>query len=266
MLYQFNIVNRVFFAPLILEDIERGERLFNYTGAAAFAWFIYLYRFKTTFQTKSFVYLMICGASIYLTQSRVFILFVILVSMLYVLNLSTSTMRRMILSVIFIVSIPTFYAVFDTNFNPYSWFSSDTSGFARSLEYDTARQLIREHWFFGVGIAPGSEELEAVTGSKTFAAGDLGAFGIWYDWGLIGLALFGIASWICCMPIKGMGTDTWPLFLTGCLIAGYGCSAPIVFYPAGATFFAVLLGLWLASRQRMPASVEPRPYSAAESA
>ena len=105
-------------------------------------------------------------------------------------------------------------------------------------------------------LVPGSDIHNTMLWLPIFSAAVLlvilGAIGVWFDWGLVGVVAFFIGSHIACRPAKAVSRDyQWPLVLTGCLMAGYGCIAPVIFYPSGATYFAMLLGLWLASLSRV---------------
>ncbi|MDB5525909.1 MAG: hypothetical protein JWM58_3672 [Rhizobium sp.] len=250
LLNEFHILPAQLLRPLILEDHERGQRLFNYSAASAFAWFGWLYRAKTGPSMKTIVMLAICGLAIFLTLSRVFMLILILLTFAYLFRLGMSMIKVLCLSALWTASVFNLYGFVDSDWNPFALFSGDSSGSFRMLEYNVARIFLLQNPLSGIGIAPSSTDSWHLLGYDFFAAGDLGITGVWFDLGLFGLVLFFIGSHIACKPVRDIDASfRWPLVLTGCLMAGYGCIAPVIFYPAGATYFAILLGLWLDRRK-----------------
>lgn len=254
--YQAGILSQDFLKPLIMEDLERGQRLFNYSSATAFAWFGWLCRARYRPNLTTISMVMICGLSVYLTLSRVFILFLVIISFAFLFRLALVYVKVICLSALWSLSAISLYGFFDGSWNPFELFAGDSSGSFRMMEYNVARYLLWQNPLFGLGIAPTAADAWRLINQEFFAAGDLGVIGVWFDFGLIGLLLFFIGSHICCRHISGVSQGyALPLRLTGCLLAGYGCIAPVIFYAAGATYFAVLLGLWFDRRSPMRQAV-----------
>ncbi|MBR0737660.1 O-antigen ligase family protein [Bradyrhizobium liaoningense] len=257
VLYQLHILPPILLEPLVLTDIERGERLFNYTGASTFAWFVFLSRVRTSFSVQNGVGALIAGAAIVLSLSRVFILVIAIISIFEMLNFKTLTIRRICLSVLYLATLTYLYGFLDPKWNPFDIFSSDSSGGARAEEYDVARLLLHSNWLYGVGIPPTTVDLGYVTGNEFFAASDLGTLGIWFDWGLVGFVLFFVGCHIITREALGARQFRRALFLTGAFIVAYSVLAPLPFYPSGAIYFASLLGMWL-SRPGAQILTKPR--------
>jgi hypothetical protein len=253
--------------PALLEaititDIERGGRLFSYAAATAFAWFYWLYRFRSVPSMTNLALMIVCALAIILSLSRVFILFVTVITLLSIVTSSKLTVRAVCLGALCAVSAVYFYGMLDQSWNPFKLLTSDSSGLARSLEYETIRYLLWQNPITGVGIPSVQTEIERLTGNFFFAAGDLGALGPWFDFGFYGLVLFFLGSFIATLPPTGIDDSfAQPLFLTGCMMAGYGCIAPVLFLPGGSTYFVLLLGLWLDRRGSSPLSAANAPAS-----
>jgi hypothetical protein len=256
VLFDLGLFPQDILRSMTMDDTERGKRLYIYPGASSFAWFCCLHVFWRRPGLLSFAGLLVCGAAIYLSLSRVFIVFVCLLSAFYILRTKPSSIRAVCLAVMWGVSLATFGGLIWQQWNPFVFFSGDSSGSFRADEYDTARAFILENPILGVGMAPTQQDMGQLTGNPYFSANDLGAFGVWFDWGLPGLLVFFLASHIICQfPRRVAPGFRLPLFLTGSLLAGYGCIAPTILYSAGATYLAVILGYWL----RPPGRARPRP-------
>lgn len=240
------------FPGMVLDDAERGHRLFNYGIASAYAWFGWTQRFRIMRSTKSLVMLGVSGLAIYFSFSRVISIAIILLTLIYLSGVNLRSIGRFAFLLFALVSAVIIFGVFDTDWNPFIYFSRDSSGSFRLQEYELARALLRLHPSLGIGIPPNAEEAWDLIQQDYFAASDLGLMGVWFDWGLAGVLLFVAGSYVSCSP-RVICASEWnaPLVLTGCLMAVYGCIAPVIFYPAGVTYFAVLAGFFLANC-RMP--------------
>ncbi|RYF35115.1 MAG: hypothetical protein EOO26_01945 [Comamonadaceae bacterium] len=244
---------------LVAEDVERGQRLFSYTIASAYAWFGWLYRLRERRTWLACVMLAVIGLAIYLALSRVVTLCIVLMTFAALRGYTLNSIGKVCITLLLAISAISLYGVFDSRWNPFELFTSDTSGAFRMWEYDIARDLLREHFALGIGIAPSSEDSWQFVKQDFFAPSDLGVIGIWLDLGLAGLACFLAGSYIACRPgIRMEPVREAPLVLTGCLMAVYGCIAPVIFYPAGVTYFAVLLGFWLNARNPAGAAQDTR--------
>jgi hypothetical protein len=139
------------------------------------------------------------------------------------------------------------YGFLDHSWNPFAVVASDTSGNFRYLEYEIARYFLMENPISGVGIAVTNTDTQWLTGNRFFAASDLGTIGVWWDFGLVGLSAFLLASWLVCNPSNYGQNNGQILTLTSCSLVLYGTIAPIIFYPGGATYFAFALGIKLST-------------------
>ncbi|MBQ0820533.1 hypothetical protein KBI52_09995 [Microvirga sp. HBU67558] len=248
--YIFNILPTNILRSLVLTDVERGERLFFYPAAMALCWFFSLSSVRRNISATSITLLAINGIANVLTLSRVYLLCLLAISLVYIATSERRIIRFLSLSALFLTSAVLVYGIIDTRWNPFELFSGDSSGGARALEYRTAQHFLRLYPIAGIGIEPSSYEVGFLTGNYYFAAGDLGAVGVWWNFGLCGLLLFLVASIISCQPIRNLDTKfQWPFFLTGCLIAAYGSIAPVIFAAGGSTFFALIFGMWLSGKE-----------------
>lgn len=247
--FNFGLVRADALGILVANDAERGQRLFSYAIASAYAWFGWLYHLRERRSWRALAMLVISGLAMYLALSRVVTLCLVLMTFAALRGYTLNSIGKVCLAVLLLVSAISFYGVFDTRWNPFGLFTSDTSGAFRMWEYEVARDLLREYFWLGIGIAPTAEDAWQFVQQDFFAPADLGVLGIWVDLGLAGLFCFLAGSFIACRPrIRMEPVLGTPLVLTGCLMTAYGCIAPVIFYPAGATYFAVLLGFWLQER------------------
>ncbi len=245
VLYSVGALPHQVFEPLILSDIERGDRLFAYSAASAFAWLYWLeMRGKSPFMGN--IMLALCGIGIILTLSRYFIICVALITLLRMASVSQRNIGRFCFVILSIAAVVYLYGLVNVDWNPFSGFSGDSSGDTRIKEYDAARFALLAHPLFGFGLTADDKAVSAVVGDLFFSSGDIGIIGIWWDFGLIGIVLFMIGSYICCKPISGLSSDlAGPLFLTGCMMVLYNAVAPIIFYAGGSNYFCIILGLYL---------------------
>jgi hypothetical protein len=249
VLYTFNSVPNDIVSALILNDVERGERLFNHLGATAFAWFYFLSQVRRKPQIASLTGMLVCGLSIYLTLSRVYIVCIVLVSSLWLARFRLSTVRVICLAVLWVASLTYFYGLVEPAWNPFALFSTDTSGSVRADEYETNRYFVQRDFIWGAGIPSEQKDVEKLTGNYFFAASDLGTFGVWFDFGLFGLGLFIAGSHVVCHVVDQVEERfRAALVLTGCMFASYSCIAPAIFYPTGGTFFAIILAYWFRAK------------------
>ncbi|MHC2018718.1 hypothetical protein [Methylobacterium sp. CM6247] len=253
ILYSAGLLPGALFTALLLNDAERGDRLFAYAGALAFAFYYSMGALQKNFTIKNLAIMMLCVAANYFTLSRVYLLCLTIVAVMNIVKLP----RRIIALTSFggfaIVSVGLLYGMADHSWNPfYAFASQDTSGFGRALEYQVLQDILPSNFVFGLGI-PGAPGLGAqVTGLSFFASGDLGAVGVFCDLGLIGLLFYIIAAAISCSEIHIMQERfSTCFFQTGCMMVLYGSIAPVLFAPGGVFYFSAILGIWLAQELRV---------------
>jgi hypothetical protein len=249
--FNFGMIGVDALGILVAEDVERGQRLFSYTIASGYAWFGWLYRLRDRLTWIALTMLTLSGLAIYLSLSRVVTLGIVLMTFAVLRGYTLNSIGKVCLAVMLSVSAVSLYGVFDSGWNPFAILTSDTSGAFRMWEYEIARDLLREYPVLGIGIAPTAEDSWQFAKQDFFAPSDLGVIGIWFDLGLGGLIFFFLGSYVACKPgVEMESVLQAPLVLIGCLMTAYGCIAPVIFYPAGATYFAVLIGFWLDARSR----------------
>ncbi|NNM71277.1 hypothetical protein [Enterovirga aerilata] len=245
--YSAGVLPAGLMAPVTLFQDERGLRLYHYGSATAVAYFYWLHRWRSEGLTAAAAAgIVLCAAAILISLSRVFILLTGFMTLLYLVRMPRPAISALSVLVFGTTSLVLLAGILDPSFNPFSALSADSSGTARAIEFEVAQDFLRESPLLGVGLAPTPYEVGFATGNYFFAASDLGLVGVWWDFGLLGMLLFVTGALIACSWNSLLGPRyAWPFFLSGCLIAAYGCISPTLFYPGGATVFALILGLWL---------------------
>ncbi|MDB5894516.1 MAG: hypothetical protein JWQ88_2047 [Rhodoferax sp.] len=233
---------------MTLSDPERGDRLYNYSAATAFAWFAWLSQARRQARPFYWAMLAVCGLAVVLTLSRVYMASVLLMSLLYLSGLGYRSISAICVIGFVLGTTQNMAGLLDESWNPYRAFAGDSSGNYRIMEYAVARDYILDHPVVGFGMAPNPAIAAILLNDENFAAGDLGPTGVWFDWGLAGLLLFLAGTAVAFRPrIARCRPHGAALFLTGCLLGLNGCVAPLIF-TGGATLFSVLLALRLAER------------------
>jgi len=158
----------------------------------------------------------------------------------------------------------------DYRFNPFVTLSHDDSAWARANEYAAAIRILSEHPLTGAGLGPVTtfEYQMYIQSGSPFFPQDLGALGVWVAYGMPGLILFFLCTYLCFFwwrhfdvrePMKSV------LFSVGIMNGLYGIIAPTIFMASGRVFLAVFIFLYLEhlSRRRVarhsavPANVGP---------
>ncbi|MBB6161058.1 hypothetical protein HNQ72_000855 [Rhizobium wenxiniae] len=245
--YVSGAVPRYLFGNMVLTDIERGERLFMYGGAATLAYFYWLFRAKTIGGVINSLMALILLASILMSLSRVFIVMVLLVTMLFLIfSRDLIIIRRICLLLLAAAILFNFYGFIDGSWNPYAVFRSDSSGRFRMMEYEVARDFIERNPIFGAGIPASAERAWILLGQDYFAASDLGVIGVMLDWGLAGMVLLIFASHIVSQPV-GYARAAYrvPLLLSGCVLVASCVISPQVISSGGTVTFSIIFGFWL---------------------
>ena len=234
--------------PLILNDIERGDRLWSHSGALGFVWYVSLVRVQERTTGAHVMLLLVSAMANIMTLSRVYLGCIVVVSILSVVRASRNAIRAVCLCSFGILSSALVYGMLDTRWNPFFAFASnDTSGLGRALEYQIAQEIIGRSPMLGMGLTSFSNYHFSVTGLTYFSPGDLGLVGVLLDYGLIGLCLFLVSSLITCAYNEYIPKPfDQVLFLQGCTLVLDSTIAPNMFSPQGAFFFLVILGFWLA--------------------
>lgn len=233
-------------APITLSDPERGARLFYYGALCALGWYARLQTLLREQSCKNWILAIICLLAVLASISRVSILIIFLITVLYLSRLRDRQIGS-ICGVLFVIGAgQNLVGLIDVSLNPYSYFSGDSSGSYRILEYELARIFIHKDPIFGFGLAPSSEAAGALLINPYFAAGDIGPTGVWFEWGVFGLVVFLLGTAITFRPIRLVSERSWrrPLYLMGVYMGLYGCIAPII-TAGSASLFALIFSLWL---------------------
>ena len=151
--------------------------------------------------------------------------------MVFLLYLSTRRMK-LVQRVSFIgnllIAAYLMYGIFDPGFNPYWFGTTDDLTLARAYEFDVVAEYVRNAPVFGIGLPDATEGLTHFLGKVIFPS-DLSIVGIWFQFGIVGVVLLGIAPvYISCIqdvrlssPLIGE-VDARTLSLAGCVIGLIG--------------------------------------------
>lgn len=180
---------------IILRDSVRESRLILANSMISFLLFFSLcnLRKRVIFGVIGIAF---SGSALYLAQSRFFTFVVIFVLLIAVISYLAPVLRRLIgygcalaFTTICIYSIMGFFGSAN---NPYEQLFTDQSGAARYLEYRAAVSHFSDsRLFLGMGIAPSIELLQQFVKSLApFYPSDLGASGIFFNFGLFGFLAF----------------------------------------------------------------------------
>lgn len=159
-----------------------------------------------------------------------------------------------------------------TSINPFGALDYDTSGHFRVIEYEMAREILREHPIAGLGIQSSLKRDSAIfvrdpDGANpwdiiTLYPGDIGAVGLWLSFGLHGLLLTLYGTWLCfsfrtSARVPARIAET--LRTTGSVIGTYGIIAPTIFGGSGTMLFALIVATHLNARARSRADAPTIP-------
>ncbi|MEV4609883.1 hypothetical protein MRBLMR1_004983 [Neorhizobium sp. LMR1-1-1.1] len=231
---------------LVSSHDSRGARIFMYFGLGCFSYFYWLVQIRTKATHIAVAGFAICALASILSLSRVYLLLVTVMTLLFLFQPRPAIIRRMSICILicggtFVLSGMVFHA-----FNPFNLFAADTSGAYRALEYTVVRQRLWMDPIWGFGLSSDIDLTKPFLGSYLIFSADLGPLGIWFDFGIIGLAMYFVALVLCCRPPKAIPYEYgWPLFLTGCIMTAYGCMSPVATSPGGAMMTGLILATGL---------------------
>jgi len=252
----------------ILAGDDRGARLALAIGHVVFGFFYALVRLRRS--PKKLLWLLavlLAGVSLYLSLSRSISVIVILTAVMFLFNLTGRKIRTF-----FLVGFLGFVAfnlagVLVLDWNPFLIFSSDLSGEARARSYLVLQRYIGESPLFGLGLAPDRETFVSLVGGYYVFWEDLGPFGIWVTFGLVGLSASVLIGCLCLMGLRR--TDLTPmnheaLLLAGFAIGLYGVQSPSAWAGTGTIISNVLVAIWvgqIANRSSKLGGDERQHYS-----
>lgn len=234
-------------AALISSDVERGARVFIYTGLACFSYFYWLVQYRGKRELRDALLLAVCASASLLSLSRMYILIVFCLTMLFLFQSRAQYLANLTRGFLFAGSLYVLSGMVDTSFNPFSVFGSDSSGSYRAFEYEIVRRFVTADPVWGFGIIPASHLAKPFLGNSAIFASDLGPLGVWFDLGICGLVMSWIVYWQCTRPNRHLSYEYgWPLFLTGLMMTAIGCMSPLAITEAGATISGLIIGLAMA--------------------
>lgn len=231
----------------LVSDLDfRGARIFLYSGLAALTYFYWLVQIRTRITWVSLYFFLICALASLLSLSRVYLLVIFCVSLVFMISPKPALLR---LSAATVLGVGTAFGLSGMaipSFNPFDLFASDVSGAYRALEYEVMRDRIFADPLWGFGMAPTADASKPFLGAYLIFPGDVGSVGVWFEFGLIGLILYLVILWLCSTPRRSLPMKYgWPLFLTGTMLTAYGWMAPLAIAPGGATMTGLIFGIGL---------------------
>lgn len=232
-------------SPIVSTDSERGSRIFLYLSTASIAYFYWLSKFKYDRSNSSYVLFWISALAITVSLSRVYILIVLCLTVLFYLDIHAKTISRICRITFVVVTAYIISGLVIPSFNPFIAFASDTSGAYRAYEYVVVRREVLNSPIWGFGVPPDTKLTRPFLGEQDIFPSDLGALGTWFDLGLAGFLLYLFVIWRCSKPSFFLQRrHGWPLFLSGCMLTAYGGISPLAMSaPGGATLTALIFGV-----------------------
>jgi hypothetical protein len=151
----------------------------------------------------------------------------------------------------FIVSAVLLIGLNDHSFRPYDLFgTNDSSATIRSLSYEATKYFVRDYWLFGVGLASNRDDTVNLMATTTFFFSDIGAVGVFYTGGVVGLVIFTIISAISAFSgffLQSVGferSDADGLALTGCACTLLGIIAPDLWSGSSTILSAIFIATY----------------------
>ncbi len=240
----------------LVSDLDfRGARIFLYSGLAALTYFYWLVQIRTRVTWVSLSFFLICTLASLLSLSRVYLLVLFCLSVVFIFSPRPALLRFSAASVLAVGTAFVLSGMVIPSFNPFDLFAGDVSGAYRALEYEVMRDRIFADPLWGFGMSPTAEASKPFLGSYLIFPGDVGSVGVWFEFGFIGLILYLVILWRCSTPQRSLSMKYgWPLFLTGTMLTAYGWMAPLAIAPGGATMTGLIFGVGLTAHvsQRKP--------------
>ncbi|AYC99519.1 hypothetical protein [Neorhizobium sp. NCHU2750] len=238
-------------AAITSSDAERGARIFLYLAVACLAYFYWLTQLFERITYWRLLFFLSSAAASVLSLSRVYLLIIFLITVLFLFSqrpaLITGAARLgMIAGSAYVMSGLLYHS-----FNPFEQFANDSSGSYRAMEYEVVRQRIFMDPLWGFGVTPSVDMTKSFLGEMQIFSSDLGPMGVWFDLGLLGLALYFFVLWKCAEPLRALAPNYgWPLLMTGAMLTAYGCISPLAMSaPGGTTVTGLIIGLSLGTRK-----------------
>jgi hypothetical protein len=198
--------------------------------------------------------MLVSGYAIYIAHSRMFQAILLITMAAAVAGALMPRLRRpigVVLAAVFVgLCVANLWGFFDPGWNPYEIVMDDSSGRARYIQYGDARRVFGDRHLFGIGLAPSIDQLAEYVKPRTpFFPSDLGPAGVYFQFGLLGTALFLILSVACIVAHPGRHIRATPLSQAMhyvALNAALGGFFGITILGGSGTPFAMLtIALWL---------------------
>jgi len=168
---------------------------------------------------------------------------------LYLLGL-TGGIMRWLLAIAFTVAIGgiLFGAAVPT-WNPFDLVAIDLSGAARANGYGALQPLLANHPLTGIGLPTDRAAFDAFVGRPFVYWEDLGPFGIWAAFGVIGLIAYLLIAYRCILAEPDEGRFAQILSLAALTIALYSVISPALWSGSASIVANLVLACWLTQRR-----------------
>ncbi|WP_336973127.1 hypothetical protein [Sphingobium aromaticiconvertens] len=241
---------------LKMGDYQRGLRVMFAPAFAAYAFFFMWEWRRGNILFRSIVMAMSIWA-IWLSDYRTFLALFLLVCILRAFR-SLNLLVRIGIFITIIVGYAILLAgLIIPQWEPFSYFMDDASGFARLLAYRHVSPFVTDNWLLGIGIAGSSADLQAYLRVPTYYSvypTDLGPIGPLLIYGIGGLCIYIVLT--ACMIIARLpmrsGARTpgrMALHLTSLVCAVQGLISPSFMLENNVLFPALLFSGWVQLRQ-----------------
>ena len=210
--------------------------------------------FTRAFVGKKWIYLLTFGlfaAGIWLSYFRAVTAVTIFALVTYVVLRNTKRVGVLCFLAFFVVSLVLIIGLNDQAFRPYDLFgNNDSSATIRSLSYEATKYFVRDYWLFGVGLASSRDDTIYLMATTTFFFSDIGAVGVFYTGGVVGLIIFMIISAISAFSgffLQAIGferADADGLALTGCACTFLGVIAPDLWSGSSTVLSAIFIAAY----------------------
>ncbi|HWU81594.1 MAG TPA: O-antigen ligase family protein [Caulobacter sp.] len=227
--------------------------------------------FTRAFVDKKWAYLLTFGlfaAGIWLSYFRAVTAVTVFALVTYVVLRNTKRVGVLCFLAFFVASLVLIVGLNDHTFRPYDLFgSNDSSATIRSLSYDATKYFVRDYWLFGVGLASSRDDTINLMATTTFFFSDIGAVGVFYTGGVVGLIIFMVISAISAFSgffLQAIGfarADADGLTLAGCACTCLGIIAPDLWSGSSTVLSAISIAAYYVFLKNRPARAAPfRPW------
>lgn len=231
-------------------DGARPPRVFLATMFSTFALFYALTQARETRRYLRWLTLAaIPAAAVFMAQSRTYSAILFLIAILYALRITGRGQRIALALVVLASLLILILGVAVPSWNPFGAFADDSSGAARARAYRVITRIITDHFVTGIGIAPSAKAQQAFIGEPGVFWSDLGVIGIWYTFGLAGLAVYCVQAMIVVVGVERPQFVSRPeqetLFLSGMVVGLTAWLTPDIWAGANGVLLSITMGMLL---------------------